>query len=241
MSQPKEKERWQHKVALGTNAAGAIAGPAAVWMAIRQAKAKEGGMPRQAAQAVAEARPKSKLAARVLRTLKNPKAVAIGGVTGVGLQAANWAGDATAVTELQRAKRLEREAREGKMAKSFEQIVEKSDEAVRGTGHGQSLLSKRYFNSEADRQRRLGTYAGVGLGAGAVMGAEAARRLEVSDATADGVRPTKGKMVRSRLKANGQPYKKGGIAGLAVGSLVATAAGAAAYKRGISERNQPWS
>jgi hypothetical protein len=83
-------------------------------------------------------------------------------------------------------------------------------------------VSKAYrrFDPEADRQRRIGLYAGLGGGTALVLGAAGARRLKGSKV----VIPKGGKK---------------GLALLAAGAG-AGALGAGAYKRGIELRNQPW-
>jgi len=92
--------RWQQNVALATNAAGAVAGPAAIAMAVKQARAKKGGMPTEGLRhMVSHTKGKSAVgrAARgSLKFVSQPKMLALGGVTAVGLQTANWAGDAIA-------------------------------------------------------------------------------------------------------------------------------------------------
>jgi hypothetical protein len=89
----------------------------------------------------------------------------------------------------------------------------------------------RRFDPEADRQRRLGTYAGLAGGASLVAAHEGGRRMtfnkvpgEVGGTRKLGFVPKKGKV---GLLATGASL---GLAGL----------GAAAYRRGVSERNQPW-
>ena len=85
-----------------------------------------------------------------------------------------------------------------------------------------SGIAKAYrrFDPEADRQRRIGLYAGTGVGGGLLLGGMAANKLKGS------------KVV----------LPKGGKKGLALlaGALASGALGAKAYKRGVEVRNQPW-
>ena len=102
-------------------------------------------------------------------------------------------------------------------------------------------VEKRNFNAESDRQRRLGTYAGVGIGTGVVAGAAAGRCLSVK-----GLDREKGRLVsvRGPVGELGAPVmtkkwlsRRGGLAALAA---VSAGGGIAAYKRGISERNRSY-
>lgn len=95
-------------------------------------------------------------------------------------------------------------------------------------GHGKNVqmpgrqINKAYrrYDPEADRQRRIGLYAGLGGGSALVLGAAGARKL----------------------KGTKLSMPKGGKKGLALlaGGAAAGGLGAAAYKRGIEIRNQPW-
>lgn len=103
------------------------------------------------------------------------------------------------------------------------------------------VASKRYFDSEADRQRRLGTYAGLGGGSALVLGDAARRQFTVSTerhAPKAGRKRGALKRVEVGLKEGKRlrtPVLLGGAAALsAIG-------GAAAYKHGINERNRPYS
>jgi len=94
----------------------------------------------------------------------------------------------------------------------------------------------RRFDSEADRQRRLGMYAGLGGGVAVVAGDRARRGFERIDDV-----PKGGKKTLKSLR--GVKLKSGGLRGTLIATGV-TAAGAGlgvgAYRRGISRRNQPW-
>ena len=102
-------------------------------------------------------------------------------------------------------------------------------------------VEKRNFNAESDRQRRLGTYAGVGIGTGVVAGAAAGRGLSLK-----GMDAGKGRIlaVKGPKGAPGAPAmtkkwmaRRGGLAALAA---LSAGGGIAAYKRGISERNRSY-
>jgi len=341
---------WQKNVALATNTAGAAAGPAAIWMAVRQAKGKRGGMPRQAVEAVeSKTKPTTRTgrAARATgKLLRNPKAIAAGGAAAIGAQVANTSGDVIAARFLAEDKKKSKESAMSKslshkdkavvagataatgtagyfagsmfdrpfgapprnknkrmsarqaaqfgsamggrnmadmlaagykakakeaprqlgrkamrnkygvalglaagtggalsafdtvkgtpVKKSIEQSVVSKSDPVSITGHGQSLVAKRNFNAEADRQRRLGLYTGAGLGAGLVMGDAARRRAPIKAVELkDG---TKRKIVDLPRGKRGRLT----LAALAAGSAASTVGGVAAYRRGISERNNAY-
>ena len=126
-------------------------------------------------------------------------------------------------------------------SKSFEQPVDFSKAANRGSGHGENLLSKRYFDPEADRQRRIGLYAGLGGGSALVLG-DAARRQFTGNVERH---PVQGKQKHGRLKRVEVGLKQGKRlrtpALLGGAAALSAIGGAAAYKHGISERNRPYS
>lgn len=105
-----EKQSWARNVGLATNAAGAVAGPAAIWSVTRGRKG--GGIPRDVARSIAgpgKHQKRSKMQGRLKRAaeyLDNPKskkariAAGMAGAGAIGLQIANWAGDAIAANEL---------------------------------------------------------------------------------------------------------------------------------------------
>lgn len=342
---------WQKNVALATNTAGAAAGPAAIYMAVRQARGKKGGMPRQATEAVeAKSKPTTRIgrASRATgKVLRNPKAIAAGGAVAIGAQVANTSGDVIAARFLaedkkkgkamsnvnkrmsaeekatliaggtvggvlggaagafggnqldrlgmragakgggldfvdaqgkpnlamvnrkgvyqlrahNRGKKLKGSLKRNRFAlggaalgglaglmsgineanetnymmrKSIEQSLISKSDAVVITGHGNSLIEKRSFNAEADRQRRLGLYAGAGLGAGAVLGDAARRRMpRVEEELKDG----------RKIKRFDMPKGRRGrltLAALAGGAALGAGGGASAYRRGISERNNSY-
>ena len=329
----KETPEWQKNIAIGTNTAGAIAGPAALAMAVQQARTKQGGIPRRttefAERKTSSATRTGRLARKTGRVLRNPKMIAAGGATAIGLQTANWAGDTIAARALTQQKRKDKMD----MSKSIEQSVVSKAETNPVTGHGVNLetvekrliddkmwreasgkktreaavqggiagsvlggtvggaathalktnkktkalaigagaastsaagaavslrshkkfyadprvraaaekrtlnslaakgkknvrVEKRYYDSEADRQRRLGAASGVLGGVAVVTGAEAARRVPLK-----GV----GRAVRAGIKGNPRV-----AAGLAAASGLSGLGAAASYKRGISRRNMTW-
>lgn len=149
-----------------------------------------------------------------------------------------------------RAKAREREERgvygEGRLVpgsrRSVEQSVVDASSPVRVSGNGVNLdgrpgperIGKRNFDAEADRQRRLGLYAGLGVGGGLVLGDAARRRLNIQG---------------SRLKSGGRRVRfdvpasrrgKAALAALALGSAAGVGGGVGAYRLGVSERNNPW-
>lgn len=98
------KDKVMQNVALGTNAVGSVAGPAALGLAWRSRK--EGGTPRAYAPNVSSAMKKTKRFKktgekidRAVGALNNPKskrakiAAGVAGGTLVGLQGVNWTGD----------------------------------------------------------------------------------------------------------------------------------------------------
>jgi hypothetical protein len=105
--------------------------------------------------------------------------------------------------------------------------------------------SKRYFDSEADRQRRLGAYAGLGGGASLVLG-EATRRQFTGEIERDKPSPTNPKGEIKAVKLGRRTTRKGTKVKarvpilLGTGAVLAGGSGIAAYKHGISERNRPY-
>lgn len=107
-SKKERRDKVLQNVALGTNAVGSVAGPAAIGLAWRSAKKNEGGTPRAYAPNVANTFKKSKRPKlrkigqkidRAVDALNAPKSrgtkIAAGatGATLVGLQGINWGGD----------------------------------------------------------------------------------------------------------------------------------------------------
>ena len=109
----------------------------------------------------------------------------------------------------------------------------------------------RRYDPEADRQRRLGVYAGLAGGAAIVTGRSAGKHFEgVREAgtpevpatkTTPAVPAKKGRLVGVRLRPDAEGKVLRGRAGVLTGATALLAGGGlAAYKRGISQRNQPW-
>lgn len=138
-----------------------------------------------------------------------------------------------------RAKAREREAagvygmgRRPEVVKSIEQSIVSKSALMLVTGHGVNI-EKRNFDAEADRQRRLGLYAGLGAGGGLVLGDATRRRLNIRSR-----RTPVGRKVM--LTVPGSKKGKAALAALAAGSALGLGGGAAAYRLGVSERNNPW-
>lgn len=109
---------------------------------------------------------------------------------------------------------------------------------IAGKRRGTLAKAARRFDPEADRQRRLGLYAGVGIGGGAVAGHAAHGHLKdlVERDSKTGERLV-------RIPAKAKVLQRGKTrTGLALAGLAALSGGGgvAAYRRGVSERNQPW-
>ena len=98
-------------------------------------------------------------------------------------------------------------------------------------------VEKRNFNAEADRQRRLGAYTGLGLGTGVVAGTYAVK----------GLKPRKFSNAEGRIMALEGPAKEmsrkwvARRAGLATLAAAGVGGGVAAYARGVGVRNRPYS
>ena len=103
-------------------------------------------------------------------------------------------------------------------------------------------VEKRNFNAEADRQRRLGLYAGAGIGGGLVAG-DAARKVVLANSKKIGdLYDFKDKRIANKrvYRLPKRRLDRVGLAALAAGSVLGVGGGLAAYKRGIDERNNPW-
>lgn len=199
----------------------------------------------RAARAIVARSPRKVVAAasRARRKLTVPKGAgkkALYATTAgwLGFHGAELAGDIMARRSINN--QLKKLPEKEDAVKAYETPVDFSKAANRGSGHGVNL-SKRYFDSEADRQRRLGTYAGLGGGSALVLGDAARRQFTVSTerhAPKAGRKRGALKRVEVGLKEGKRlrtPALLGGAAALsAIG-------GAAAYKHGINERNRPYS
>jgi len=99
----------------------------------------------------------------------------------------------------------------------------------------------RRFDPEADRQRRLGAYAGLAGGGALIVGDRAAREVSTSTKRGFIVDRATGKKKAVTARHVGFKPGRGKIgAGLTAGAAGLAALSAASYKRGISERNRPW-
>ena len=130
--------------------------------------------------------------------------------------------------------------RPGKYVTASEQA-----EAIRNTNYmaarqrQQERVGKAYrrFDPEADRQRRLGLYAGTGVGGSILAGGMAAPNFSTKLAVKASGKEAKD-IVHRGIFAKPGKGKKG--LGLAAISAASGAAGIGSYKRGLSQRNQPW-
>lgn len=209
-----KREKNQARVGLASNILGLTAGAAAVGAAARNPALRN--------PSPANAGP---VARRAARYIKSPGGRArlfrAGAVGALGLQVANTAGDVVANRVL---------ARESKIGKEYpmpliEQTFVSKAETAPVTGMGVNL-EKRYYDSEADRQRRLGAASGVLAGTAVVTGAEAARRVPLKSI---------GAAVKAGIKGNPKV-----AAGLAAAAAASGLGAAGTYKRGISRRNMTW-
>jgi hypothetical protein len=105
-----------------------------------------------------------------------------------------------------------------------------------GRKRKESAVGKaRYFDPEADRQRRVGMYSGV-LGGGAVAAGSTAYQMGRGHSEFERLAADKENKIPTRYKVKGT--KGSLIAGGTAAGLAGLAA--ATYKHGISRRNQPW-
>lgn len=128
------------------------------------------------------------------------------------------------------------------VAKSIEQSFMSKAETAPVTGHGTSI-EKRYYDSEADRQRRIGMATGLLGGTSIVTGAAAANGVKAErglSEAAGGARRAgvqAGYLIPKGANAKKVLGRKAGLAAVAAASGVGAVA---SYKRGISRRNQTW-
>jgi len=131
----------------------------------------------------------------------------------------------------------------GHSMQSVEKAMIPTPQGVLGTYLVPEEISKRArrYDPEADRQRRMGLYAGAGLGGGAVLARESADRLSNS-VDRERRTVTVPKIKLKGLKGAELKAAKRGRSGLGLAALAALSSGGgvAAYRHGISRRNQPY-
>ena len=148
-----------------------------------------------------------------------------------------------ALAHLRQAALLEASAKQrvGSAARSLGLSDGMSAAGLKAGGDKGSVKKARRFDPEADRQRRLGAYAGIAAGSGIVTG-EAARRhfavVKPNAVTGGGIAARKVTRESGRLATR---YGHGRLGlGLAATSAGLGALAAGTYKRGISRRNRPY-
>jgi hypothetical protein len=218
-----KRQRTQARVGLGSNVLGLTAGAAATGAALRDTRfgdEKAGKLANRIYNAGKRIpQPIARLTAKV-----TPKKAAMLAGGALALQAGNVGGDVVANRVLSRSAQTPvKKAYDESITASF---ISKADHT---SGHGVSLTkAHRRYDPEADRQRRLGLTAGAGAGGALVMGSQAARQFTNK---VEG-KPVKGILVKPKAG------KKALL--LTGGTLASGALGAGAYRRGLSERNNPW-
>lgn len=218
-SDRKKRERTEARIGLGSNILGLTAGAAATAAAARNPALRK--------PTPSNAGPLSR---RMARYVKSPsgrgRLIRAGAAGALGLQVANTAGDVVANRVLARESKI---GKEDAMPLIEQTFVSKAETApVTGVG---TNIEKRYYDSEADRQRRLGAAAGLLGGTAVVTGSEAARRVKTPLAELKN-----GDKARI-LRLKGKPKVVAGLAAVAAASGLGAAG---AYKRGISRRNMTW-
>ena len=164
---------------------------------------------------------------------RHPKATAIGLAGGMmALHGSELVGDAISARSLRNQSKNMNQGGVPVKINSSENGITKAyvSPISRTTGRGVNIeKAYRRFDPEADRQRRLGAYAGVGLGAGIGLGAASHQSFSRHY-------PNAGAKIAQAMKA--KKFRK--PAALGAAALASTTLGAAAYRRGVSERNNPW-
>jgi hypothetical protein len=126
--------------------------------------------------------------------------------------------------------------RAGKLAGSNERARRSYQEQMIGKPPPPSWYGKaRRFDPEADRQRRLGAYTGLAGGAGIVTGEFARRQYQLARLAGS----SENKILHHAIGFKPGRTKAG--LGLTAATAGLAGLGAAAYRRGVSARNQPWS
>jgi hypothetical protein len=266
MAEQKKERSNAEKIALATNTAGAIAGPAAIYQATQNFRRNEGGMPRQVALDLTN--PKTKVGQRIGATragararkiatgLKTPPnkyvkgaAIGLGGLS-VGLQGANWAGDTIA------AKLIADKNKEQAVTKRYDEngfTKFSGGDAVRGSGVGFNIAKMGNYTDydayNSDRVRRsargemLGAAGVAGLGA---AGAGGVAHSMKGTGIKTGLANYRDKVIGTKAP-KGQKGRVGGMTsrskwglGASVGALVATPFAAKGVKRFSDESRQDW-
>jgi hypothetical protein len=223
-----KKNRTQARVGLGSNVLGLTAGAAATGAALRDTRLKEGGKVAQRLYSLGEKIPKPIQRLNDRLGVKGKAALAGGALA---LQAGNMGGDVVANRVLSRSAKTTPVP----VKKSFMSVTESYISPWdHSTGHGSIEKAYRRYDPEADRQRRLGLAAGAGAGGAVVLGSQAARQF-TTNVGEHGATPAK------KLKGIAVKAKHGKKAILLTGGAAASGGlGLAAYRRGLSERNNPW-
>lgn len=245
------QERLQAQVGLASNILGLTAGGAALGSTMRDERLVEAARRSPNSLPGLLARAGKKIPAPIAAWNKKMgwKGQAALATGAVGLQAANIGGDVVANRVLSRSASGSQEGRALKKNETYDSVFKRMGGIVAeitscpkcgGDCAGKAKCPKcgckvreiakaaRRFDPEADRQRRLGIYAGMGLTAGAGLAAQVPHHFEV---------------IRDGKEVVGLRAKKGrGKLALAqiAGAALVGGAGAAAYRRGIDERNRPW-
>lgn len=221
-----KRNRTQARVGLASNALGLTAGAAATGAALRDERFEHGGRVAQRLFKIGQKIPKPIQRLNDKLGTKGKAALAGGALA---LQAGNIGGDVVANRVLAR----NAAPAPGKVKKSdgewmLDAYISKADHTE---GHGSIEKAHRRFDPEADRQRRLGLAAGAGAGGGLLLGGAAARQYTTKVHGED----------TKRLKGIAVKPLKGKKALLLTGGALASGGlGAAAYRKGLSERNNPW-
>jgi hypothetical protein len=134
---------------------------------------------------------------------------------------------------VENAESAEENKEENSVPVTRKRLLAMANEVKNGASMKSEVEKARYFDPEADRQRRLGLYSGAAVGGAIAAGSVAHSKGEFGFEREAGDSAKK-MSPKYTLRAN----RKGvAAAGTSLG-LAALAAGT--YKRGISHRNQPW-
>lgn len=213
-----DRKRTMARVGLASNVVGITAGTGALVSALKEPAIRN--------------KVGTEIAPKPYKITRGGKRVAIGLAA---LQGANLAGDAVANRVLADSSKDDTKGAT-KVKKHEEGTVEPyCSPAERGSGRGVRLdaVEKAYrrFDPEADRQRRYGLYTGVLGGSAIALGSQVGRNYSPDVRLVDG----------SKVRGIAVKPGRGRMAALTtLGTLAAGAGAAHVYRRGISERNNPW-